>query len=83
MTIGIIVLLYAHLYIIVIMYSHSPYRRRRASNLSKPFIATSFVNPSVDQEDPPTYDIMDEYNGRSDKCLLVINEHAQYNPEAK
>ena len=49
-------------------------------------MATSFVNPSAegldDDEATPTYDIMDEYAGRSDKSLLIINEHTpeEYTP---
>lgn len=45
-------------------------------------ITTSFVNPSAELEDeaPPTYDIMDEYTNRSDKSLLIVNEHTEYTP---
>jgi hypothetical protein len=47
-------------------------------------IATSFVNPSAEDPDEatPTYDIMDEYTGRSDKSMLIINDHtaAEYAP---
>ena len=53
-----------------------PHRRRsrRQSKHPKLIIATSFVNPSADHEATPTYDVWDEYNGRSDKSSLVINE---------
>lgn len=57
-------------------------RRHSKRKLKHPklIIATSFVNPSADHEDVPTYDIWDEYSGHSDKSLLVINDHAQYTP---
>lgn len=65
--------------------------QRRRSRLRRPkhpkvIMATSFVNPSAegldDDEATPTYDIMDEYAGRSDKSLLIINEHTpeEYTP---
>ena len=60
---------------------------RRRSKLRRPkhpmlTITTSFVNPSAELEDeaPPTYDIMDEYTNRSDKSLLIVNEHTEYTP---